>query len=63
MIALASKVKTYMEKCVEIGLETLKKRRQNQELLPTFKMLKGQDQRENLQYVRKLGDGRIPDIW
>ena len=63
MIALASKVKTYMEQCVEIGLETLKKRRQNQELLPTFKMLKGQDQRGNLQYVRKLGDGRIPDIW
>ena len=61
MIALASKV--YMEKCEEIGLETLKKRRQNQELLPTFKMLKGQDQRGNLQYVRKLGDGRIPDIW
>ena len=36
--------RTYLERCAELGLETLEKRRETQDLLQLFKMVKEEDQ-------------------
>ena len=36
--------RTYLERCAELGLETLEKRRETQDLLQLFKMVKEGDQ-------------------
>ena len=48
--------KTYEEKCLELGLETLEERRKKQDLLQTYKICSGKDRIRPEQLFDRVGD-------
>ena len=48
--------KTYEEKCLELGLETLEERRKKQDLLQTYKICSGKDRVRPEQLFDRVGD-------